>query len=34
MVDKTLANFEHARNKAAEFLKKEVWWYTSLLKAC
>ena len=25
MVDKTLANFEHARNKAAEFLKKEVW---------
>ena len=24
MVDKTLANFEHARNKAAEFLKKEV----------
>ena len=25
MVDKTSANFEHARNKAAEFLKKEVW---------
>ena len=25
MVDKTLENVEHAQNKAAEFLKKEVW---------
>ena len=25
MVDKTLEKVEHAQNKAAEFLKKEVW---------